>query len=286
MQIPLGFESRTTLANGVELHYVAGGAGEPVLLVPGWPQTWYAWRHVMPPLAERYRVIAVDIRGMGRSEKPGSGYDVRTLAADLAALLTGLGHERCLYVGHDIGTWIGYTFAASYPDRTPRLVLMDAAVPGLFEPPPLILPPEQNKKVWHFAFNQLPDLPETLVRGRERPYLKWLFDNKAYEKQAIDELALDAYVAAYAAGGALEASYGWYRAMHENIACNRALAARKLPMPVMAIGGEHGLGAAMERSIGPACEDLVAHVIPDCGHYIPEEAPEALLELLLPFLDP
>lgn len=283
MVIPDGFESTLTTANGVRLHHVDGGDGPPVLLVPGWPQTWYAWRRVMAQLAENYRVITVDIRGMGQSEKPGSGYDLETMAADLAALMAELGHEEFLYVGHDIGCWIGYPLAATFGDRVRKVVLMDAAVPGLYQPPSLILPPEQNQKVWHFAFNMLPDLPEILVRGKEREYLTWIYASKAHHRAALDD-AFEAYVAAYSGENALKASYGWYRAMHENMAHNKKLAETKLAMPVMAVGGEFGMGAVMEQSLGPVCDNFVSHVIPDCGHYIPEEAPAALLALLLPFL--
>ena len=283
MKIPEGFESRVTEANGVRLHHVTGGSGPPVLLVPGWPQTWYAWRYIMPRLARSYSVTAVDIRGMGRSEKPGSGYDLETMSGDVVQLMSALGHDSFLYVGHDIGTWIGYPAAARYPDRIRKAVLMDAAVPGLYEVPPLIQSDPRNQKVWHFAFNMLPGLPEILVRGREREYLAWLYNSKAHRTAPLDE-ALEVYLEAYSADGALESSFGWYRAMIANMEHNRRLAAGKLAMPVMAVGGEHGMGAVMEDSLGPVCDNLVSYVIPDCGHYIPEEAPDALLALLLPFL--
>jgi pimeloyl-ACP methyl ester carboxylesterase len=284
MNIPQGFESHISAVDGVKLHHVIGGSGDPVLLIPGWPQTWYAWRQVMGPLAEHYRVIVADIRGMGRSDKPESGYDLRTLAADLVGLMDQLGHNRFRVVGHDIGTWVGYALAAGHRERVQKLVVIDAATPGLSTPPPVLVPPEQNVKIWHFPFNQLADLPEILVSGREREYLRWLYDAKAARPEAIDDDAFEAYVEAYAAPGGLTAGFAWYRAIPQSAAQNQEHAKRKLTLPVLTIAGETGMGPVMEASFTDACEDLTAHIIAGCGHYVPEEAPAELLSLILPFL--
>jgi pimeloyl-ACP methyl ester carboxylesterase len=283
MLIPEGFQSGFTRANGVRLHHVSGGEGPPLLLVPGWPQTWAAWRHVMPALAKKYHVVAVDFRGMGQSEKPADGYDLGTLAADLVAMMSELGHERFFYVGHDIGTWIAFALGIDHPNAVQRMVVIDAAVPGLLDSPPLMLPSETNVKLWHFPFNQLEDLPEILVTGREREYLRWLFDNKAHKPEAISD-AFEHYVKAYSAPDALRASYDWYRAIAEDVRQNQQRKRQKLSMPLLAIGGEFGLGAAMQAAFAEVTTNLQSAVISDCGHYVPEEAPSELLALLEPFL--
>ena len=283
MLIPEGFQSGFTQANGVRLHHVSGGEGPPLLLVPGWPQTWAAWRYVMPVLAKKYHVIAVDFRGMGQSEKPADGYDVGTLAADLVAMMSELGHERFLYVGHDIGTWIAFALGIDHPNAVQRMVVIDAAVPGLLDSPPLMLPSETNVKLWHFPFNQLEGLPEILVTGREREYLRWMFDNKAHKTEPIAD-AFEHYVEAYSAPDALRASYGWYRAIAEDVRQNQQRKQQKLSMPLLAIGGEFGLGAAMHDAFADVTTDLRSAVIADCGHYVPEEASSELLALVEPFL--
>jgi pimeloyl-ACP methyl ester carboxylesterase len=178
------FHHATATVNGVRLHYVEGGSGTPVLLLPGWPQSWYAWRLVMPMLAAAgRRVIALDPRGSGDSDRPYSGYDMKTVAAEIHGFvdLFGLVGDRKLdVVGHDIGTWIGYAYAADWANDVERLVIFDAALPGITPPPPAGIPSaEQNVKTWHFAFNRLDDLPETLIRGHEREFLTWLFQAKA-----------------------------------------------------------------------------------------------------------
>ena len=283
MLIPEGFQSGFTQANGVRLHHVSGGEGPPLLLVPGWPQTWAAWRYVMPVLAKKYHVIAVDFRGMGQSEKPADGYDVGTLAADLVAMMSELGHERFLYVGHDIGTWIAFALGIDHPNAVQRMVVIDAAVPGLLDSPALMQPSETNVKLWHFPFNQLEGLPEILVTGREREYLRWMFDHKAHKTEAIAD-AFEHYVEAYSAPDALRASYGWYRAIEENVRQKLQRKQQKLSMPLLAIGGEFGLGAAMHAAFADVTTNLRSAVIADCGHYVPEEASTELLALVEPFL--
>jgi pimeloyl-ACP methyl ester carboxylesterase len=283
MLIPEGFVSGFTEANGVRLHHVSGGAGPPLLLVPGWPQTWAAWRYVMPELANKHRVIAVDFRGMGQSEKPADGFDVGTLATDLVAMMNELGHASFLCVGHDIGTWIAFALGIDHPNAVQRMVVIDAVVPGLLDSPPLMLPPETNVKLWHFPFNQLEGLPEILVTGREREYLRWIFDHKAHKTEAIAD-AFEHYVEAYSAADALRASYGWYRAIADNIHQNQQRKRHKLSMPLLAIGGEFGLGAAIHAAFANVTTTLQSAVIAECGHYVPEEAPSELLALVEPFL--
>ncbi len=171
------FTSRYVDTAEVHLHAVVGGDDPPLLLIHGWPQTWYAWRHVMPALARDFHVVAVDQRGIGLSDKPADGYDTGTLARDLVGLMDTLGHQRFALVGTDTGMPIGYALAADHADRVERLALAEAPLPGVSPSPPLLLPPALNARLSHLAFNQLPvNVNEALVRGREDVFFGAEFD--------------------------------------------------------------------------------------------------------------
>lgn len=284
------FHHGTATVNGVRLHYVEGGRGAPVLLVPGWPQSWYAWRHVMPGLAAAgRRVVAVDPRGFGDSDRPASGYDMATAASDMHSLAEALGlldGGGLDVVGHDIGTWIGYAYAADWPSDVKRLAVFDGAVPGVTPPPPAGIPSaEANLRTWHFAFNRLDDLPELLIGGRERAFLTWLFRAKAVRPWAIGPADLDEYVRVNAAPGALRAAMSFYRVGigPEGLAQSRARAARTLKMPVLALGAETGVGEGLVDTMRLVAGDVRGGMFAQCGHYVPEEAPRAVLDQLLRF---
>ncbi|MFI2207536.1 alpha/beta fold hydrolase [Streptomyces sp. NPDC020192] len=277
------FDSSLVRVGDVELHTVQGGAGRPVLLVGGWPQNWYVWRFVMPRLAEHFRVIAVDPRGVGRSDKPHGGYDTGTVAAELVALVRTLGHERFSLVGHDVGMWIGYALAADHGDAVERLALLDATIPGLAPDIPFFGPEAQNDLLWHFAFNRKRSLNEELVRGREHIYYADQFRHKA--ARPLPESAVDFYVETLARDPeALRASFDYYRATDDNIAQNNRRKQHPLTMPVLSAAGARGQGERLGDLLGPVAERLDSIVLPDCGHYVPEERPDALLDHLLPFL--
>jgi pimeloyl-ACP methyl ester carboxylesterase len=175
---------------------------------------------------------------------------------------------------------------AHRPARVRRLALIDAAIPGLAPAETYRPAPETMHRSWHFAFNFLPDLPEMLIGGRERQFLSWLFRTKSVDwTRAFDEAAIDEYTRIYAASGAWTGGLGYYRAIFDSMAQNRASAATPLAMPVLAVGGDFGLGAIMEQSLQDAATNLRGAVIAHCGHYIPEEQPQALLDVLLPFLN-
>ena len=159
------FTSRYIDTGGLRQHVVTGGEGPPLLLVHGWPQTWYAWRLVMPGLARDFSVVVPDQRGTGLSGKPDDGYDTATLAGDLAALMDALGHERFAVAGHDTGMWIGYALAADHPGRVARLAVAEAAMPGVSASPPLFGSTQANDRLWHFAFNRLAGVNDQLAAG-------------------------------------------------------------------------------------------------------------------------
>lgn len=262
----------------VRLHYVTAGRGEPVVLLHGFPQTWFAWRRVVPALAARYTVIAPDLRGMGDSSKPQGGYDKRTAAGDIRELVRALGHERVRLVGHDVGGWVAYPYAAAHPEEVEKLVMVQALVPGYGL--------ERNmQEAWHFGFHMAPDLPEALVSGRERMYLSYFLGQGAYDPSAISPAALDEYARCFTTPGTTRAAFNYYRALPQDAKDNEELAKTKLAMPVLALGGEFAEGDNVLRSVQRVAEDVRGGIVERAGHSIPEERPGRLGEMLLDFFD-
>jgi pimeloyl-ACP methyl ester carboxylesterase len=280
------FISRYIDTGEVRLHAVTGGGGPPLLLVHGWPQTWYAWRMLMPALARDFFVVAVDQRGIGLSGKPEGGYDTATLASDLVALMDALGHQRFALYGTDVGMPIAYALAADHPGRVDRLVVSEAPLPGISASPPLFLPPLLNERLWHLAFNQLPTVNEQLVTGREDIFFGAEFDASA----GTTKLPADAvryYIDTLAADpGHLRGSFGFYRAIPTTTAQNQQRKTRRLTLPVLAIGGAESSGDGPGNTMKLAADDVQTLVIPGCGHWVAEQAPEELLAALTSFLAP
>jgi pimeloyl-ACP methyl ester carboxylesterase len=279
------FASRYVDAGGLRQHVVTGGDGPPLLLLHGWPQTWYAWRLIMPALASSFHVIAPDQRGIGLTDRPEDGYDTGTLAADLIALMDSLGHQRFAVFGHDTGMWIGYALAADYPERVARLAVAETPLPGVSPSPPLFTNAHLNNALWHFAFNRLTAVNDQLVTGREDIYFGWQFAAKA--ARPLPEYAVRHYVDTLAADpGALNASFAIYRALDATIEQNQQRKASRLSVPVLGIGGEKSLRDQVANTMKLAADDVQTLVIPGCGHHPPEEAPEETLAALTGFLAP
>jgi pimeloyl-ACP methyl ester carboxylesterase len=279
------FTSRYIDTAEVRQHAVIGGEGPPLLLVHGWPVNWYAWRWVMPALARDFEVIAVDQRGIGRSDKPADGYDTGTLAGDLVALMDALGHERFAVVGHDTGHFISYALAADHPNRVARVALLEVpGPPGATPSPPLFVPEPINNKVWHIPFNRVDKVPEQLIRGREDIYFGYEFAIQAGKK--LPEEVVRYYVRLVSNPDALRGSLGFYRAWDATIAQNAQRKNRPLTMPVLAIGGEASWGELVGDAMKSLANDVQSVVIPGTGHWLAEEAPRELLAALTPFLAP
>lgn len=280
------FTSRFIQANGIRQHAVIGGHGPALLLVHGWPETWYAWRLLMPTLAKDFTVIAVDQRGIGLTDKPQDGYDTATLADDLAALMDELGHQRFAVVGHDTGMPIAYALAADHPERVDRLVVAEAPLPGISTSPPAFGPEWLNDRIWHIGFNRLATINELLVRGREGIFFGFEFDINAAKK--LPDYAVDYYIRTLASDrDALRGSFSFYRAFDTTLAQN--LERQKsglLTMPVLAIGGALSIADGAGVTMKAAAHDVQTVVIPDTGHWVAEEAPEQMLAALTPFLVP
>jgi pimeloyl-ACP methyl ester carboxylesterase len=247
----------------VRLHAVIGGHGPPLLLVHGWPETWYAWRLLMPALARDFQVVAVDQRGIGLSDKPLDGYDTGSLAADLVALMDALDHQRFALYGTDTGMPISYAVAADHPDRVERLAVSEAPL------------------------NQLPaEVNEALVRGREDIFFGAKFDASAGTRKLPDD-AVRYYIDLLASDpDALRGSFGFYRALNATAAQNGERKTRRLTLPVLAMGGAESTGEATANTMKLVAEDVQSVVIPGAGHWIAEQAPEEVLAALTAFLAP
>jgi pimeloyl-ACP methyl ester carboxylesterase len=280
------FTSRYVDTGELRLHAVTGGDGPPLLLVHGWPQTWYQWRLVMPTLARDFQVVAVDQRGIGLSDKPEGGYDTATLARDLVALMDALGHRRFAVVGFDTGMLISYALAADHPDRVERLVVGEAPLPGISPPTPLILPPQAVDRLWHIPFNQLAETNEQLVRGREDIFIGAEYAASAGTNKLPDD-TVSYYVDHLASNPeALHGSFQLYRAFPATTAQNEQRKTRWLPMPVLAIGGAESSGDMVADTMQLVADDVQRLVIPGSGHWVAEQAPEELLAALAAFLAP
>ena len=266
----------------VRLHYVTAGSGFPIVLLHGWPQTWYEWRHIIPTLAQTFQVIAPDLRGLGDSSRPATGYDKKTIANDIWRLLhQTLGINECHLVGHDWGGPTAYALAAAHPDAVRKLAILDVTIPG--DGSPNI---SQGGRRWHHAFHQTLDLPEALITGREDIYLGWFYRN--YGARPLPDADINEYLRTYRQPGALRTGFAYYRAIPQDIADNAARVATgfRLPMPVLALGGNNAWGRGPEvlDSLNRLATNVQGGVIENCGHWMPEEQPDELLRHLLQFL--
>ena len=282
-----GFTHRWVEGDGVRLHVVEGdrSAGPAVVLLAGFPQTWWAWRTVMPALAERFHVIAVDLPGQGHSERPHGSYDTHTVAAHVQAALSALDVPTYWLVAHDIGAWVAFSLALKYEEHLHGVALLDAGIPGITLPESVPLDPERAWKTWHFAFHLVPELPETLLTGRERDYVDWFLRAKTLSPDTFDGAEVDQYAAAIAAEGGLRASLAYYRDAPRSARANRdALERGRLTVPVLGISSSHGSIPDMAASLGPWAENTTGVVIPEAGHFIPDEQPGAVVQALTAFL--
>jgi len=276
------FSHRLASVNGIQLHYVIGGHGNPLVLLHGWPETWYEFRLVMPALAKNYTVIVPDLRGLGDSSKPLTGYDGKTVAEDIHQLVTKLGFKTIYLAGGDVGAVIAYPYAAAHPTEVKKLVVWEAPIVGLTPP--------GAKPVWWFSFHQVPDLPEALVNGKEATYLSWFYDNLAYNPAAITPAAINEYVSHYSAPGGMRAGFEYYRALPQDAMENINYSKTKLTMPVLALGGGYDpyfggnfTTPLIAPSIKMAAQNVQTVIVPNSGHWIPEEQPQFFVKQLANF---
>lgn len=270
--------------DGLRMHYVRAGQGsDVVVLLHGWAQTWHEWRHIIPGLAHRYTVIAPDLRGLGDTGKPKSGYDKKTLAGDIHRLVRHLGFERVFLVGHDFGMAVAYAYANEYPQEARALALMEYMLPGFGGE--LGMHVTRNGGRWHLVFHAKCELAEMLIQGKEREYLSWFYRTFSYDKSAITERDIDEYVRCYAAPGAMGISLEYYRTLFDDEDQNRIYGKTRLAMPVMALGGAANMGERVMKMMQPIAEKVSGGAVERAGHWIPEERPDYLLEELPKFFD-
>lgn len=273
------FARREVKASGLKLGVVEGGQGEPVLLVHGMLETWAMWSRIMPRLAERYRVIAPDLRGFGESEGTGAGYDKMTLAADMLALLDSLGIGRLHVVGHDFGGQVAYALAAGHRDRIATLAVIEALLPGIE-----VKPRGDEGRFWLFPFHMAPDIPEMLTSGREREYVRALWDVLVEPNSEVTPEDRAEVERAFARPGALTSGFGFYRAKPKDVADLTPHYAKKLAIPVLALGGEHCFERRTLESFQQIATDVTGGVIEDAAHFTPLERSDATVRPLLDFL--
>jgi pimeloyl-ACP methyl ester carboxylesterase len=276
---PAAFHTQEIQIDGATLHVVVGGRGPAVVLIHGFGDTGDMWSPLAAALAANHTVVVPDLRGMGLSSHPADGYDKKTQAADIRAVLAKLGIEHSVIIGHDIGTMVAYAYAARYPERTDRLVVMDAPVPGIPPWDQIVRMPA----LWHFSFGG-PDA-ERLVAGRERIYLDRFWNEFAGDPSKIDEATRVHYAARYAQPGAMHSAFAQFLSIPKDAEDNKVAMSTKLTMPVLAIGGEKSFGANEAVVMRNAATNVTEVVIPNAGHWLMEEQPAATIAAVRSFLD-
>jgi pimeloyl-ACP methyl ester carboxylesterase len=275
---PASFRTQKVETEGATIHVRLGGQGTAVVLLHGFGDTGDMWAALAADLERDHAVVVPDLRGMGLSSHPEGGYDKRTQAADIRSVLTRLGLDRAAIVGHDIGTMVAYAYAARYPDKTEKLVVMDAPVPGI--------PPWEevvrSPLLWHFDLGGA-DM-ERLVAGRERIYLDRFWNDFAGDPSKIDEATRAHYAALYARPGAMRSAFAQFRSIRQDAEDNKASMATKLTMPVLAVGGEKSFGATEAAVMRNAAIKVTELVIPNSGHWLMEEQPESTVAAIHAFL--
>jgi pimeloyl-ACP methyl ester carboxylesterase len=276
----MAIEDRFADVNGIRIHYLAAGVGDPVILLHGYAQTSHMWRPLIVQLAKGHTVIAPDLRGFGQSSKPDRGYDKKTMAQDIHALANSLGHRRVRIVGHDIGLMVAYAYAAQYPTEVDRVALMDAFLPGVGDWQSVWL----LRDLWHFHFYG--ETPLKLVEGRERIYLEHFWNDFAADpKHSVSEADRRFYAAAYAQPGAMRAGFEVFRAFPQDAKEFAQFAQTKLPMPMLVLTGEKASGEFLIQQGRLVTENVEGVVIRNSGHWLIDEAPDQVIPRLVSFLD-
>jgi len=276
---PSSFRVQDIETNGATIHVRVGGKGPAVVLLHGFGDTGDMWVPLATDLMRNHTVVVPDLRGMGLSSHPEDGYDKRSQAADVRGVLTKLGIDHAAVVGHDIGTMVAYAYAARYPDKTDRLVVMDAPVPGIPPWDQIVRWPA----LWHFDFGG-PDM-ERLVAGRERIYLDRFWNEFAGTPSKIDEATRQHYAELYARPGAMHDAFLQFRAIRKDAEDNKAAMATKLTMPVLAVGGEKSFGSNEAVVMRNAATNVTELVVPGAGHWLMEEATETTVSAIHSFID-
>ena len=281
----LSVRHATAQVNGIRMHFVEAGEGPPVVLLHGFPETWFAWRHQIPVLARHYRVIVPDLRGYGATDKPAGGYDKRNMATDILELMHHLGIERCPVIGHDRGARVGTRLAKDHPEAVERFAALDNI-------PTLTIFNSMNaeiaRKHWFFLFNSVPDLPEALVTGREEIWLRFIFAQWCFNPEIFTDEEMEEYVKAFHQPGALKGAFNDYRAGQDDVAQDKLDHDTKITCPVLVLWGEDFVAGGKLWDFRQIWHEYATDPqfvsIPQCGHLPHEERPDVVNEALLQFL--
>ena len=277
--LPSIFKAQTVPSpDGADIFVRSAGSGPVAVLLHGYAETSDSWAPLAAGLVKSYTVLVPDLRGIGRSSRPAAGYDKKTQAADIRAVVTTLGYDRASLISHDIGNMVAYAYAARYPDKVERLVVMDAPIPGVAPWDEVV----RNPALWHFSFHG-PDA-ERLVEGRERIYLDRIWNDFSGDPGKPDEDTREYYAAQYALPGAMRAGFAQFTAFAQDVEDNKIFQRTRLTMPVLAIGGEKSFGATQAAIMRKVATNVGEAVVPGAGHWLMEESPTLTVALIQDFL--
>lgn len=274
---PSNFRHETANVNGINIHYVIGGTGEPLLLVHGFGQNWYMWNRLLPELSKHFTVIAPDLRGVGESDKPESGYDKKTMAVDLHELVKKLGFNHINLAGHDIGLMVAYAYAAQFPSEVKKIALMDALLPGI-EP----VWSQVSASAWWFGFFAFP-ASGSIVAGREKEFLTSFWPMVGHVKNPFTQQETDEFIRAYAVKGGTTGAFHWFGNFPQDGKDNLVFSKTKLPMPLLAMGGEYFAAAFLKDHSKLVATNVSEVKIMGSGHWVVQEQTEQVQKALLDF---
>lgn len=259
------------------VHAGSPDSASTIVLAAGFPQSWYAWRRVMPVLSQNHRVIAIDLPGQGDSSASSVGYDSWTTAGLVGELLDELGLDRPVFAGHDVGAWVGFSAAFRLRDRLSGVALLDGNVAGVN----LDLDDRGGYGAWHFIFQRVPDLPELMFTGNEREIVQWFFERSALDwRTTFTDADIDEYVRAYSRPTSLRGMLEYYRAVPENEARNRELVTGGIDVPVLTVASAISGSRELGDRLAPIARDLTTVTVEESGHYVAEEQPEVVATAL------
>jgi len=276
------YQSQTAALSGARIHYLRAGTGKRALvLIHGFGDTSHMWTPLFDEFGSEYSIIAPDMRGLGESSRPMTGYDKKTIANDIHELVKSLGFERISLVGHDIGLMVAYSYAAQYPNEVEKLALLEAPIPGIGDIWEKVF---TTPALWHFHFVFSPIALE-LVKGRERIFLEHFWQTLSPHPETFSEEDRRIYAKSYAQNGAMRAAFEMFKAFNlQDAADNRKFAASKLPMPVLTIEGDKAMGGALEIQAKMVASNVTSVMFPDTGHWLIEQRPSETKAALKKFL--
>ncbi|MGF7079329.1 alpha/beta fold hydrolase [Mucilaginibacter sp. UYCu711] len=274
---PAGFKNQYATVNGVKIHYVIGGKGEPLLLVHGFGQNWYMWNRLLPELSKHFTVIAPDLRGVGESGKPVGGYGKKNMAVDLHELMKKLGYQRTKIAGHDIGLMVAYAYAAQFPADVKKIALMDALLPGI-EP----VWSQVRAQAWWFGFFGQPHSGE-LVSGKVGLFFTDFWPTVGFKNNSFTQAERNEFIRAYSVPGATTGAFHWFGEFSQDAKDNMKFAKNKLPMPLLALGADHSAGSYLAAHSRLVASNVQEAIIKDAGHWVVQEQTAQVQKALLDF---